>query len=276
VTLRFIISTLALALLGSAACPAQLDALDQEPWYSFHTVYSDNRSAIGVTREGTIRILPATRREETIHPNLGLTISIVIEDKLANGREIRRTIRRESLKASTPPTAEPTKLTITGETSAAARFELNLEQSDDEVLVKARLTDRGKLVSPDARFFLLVTVPSLYPWNSSGEKESRNFERKVADDRVDLVRSDGKKVRVKGGKGIDLESADASGPGLAGISMEFAAHRGRKILLKAAEGSTLHGSNPANSPLHEGFELRWAPDPAKDPEGKATLGIEVR
>jgi len=35
-------------------------------------------------------------------------------------------------------------------------------------------------------------------------------------------------------------------------------------------------ANDKTAPLHKGFAIRWLPDAAKDPDGKACLSFQVR
>ncbi len=187
-------------------------------------------------------------------------------------------VKTESLRSDQKPTAEFEKTIITGKITGDASFELIMEQDRGIVSLGGRLVGPGSLTNP-LRFTIRVGFTEPYPFDDvdfTDKKEAKAFEKKIKSDRIDLKWSDQKRVKLGFEDPIDAKSAEYNGPGIASAEIDISSYKGHKFIIAASEHSTMTLANEKKEPLYKGFSLSWSPDPAKDPEMKTRLSIQVK
>jgi len=257
-------------LLATPVLAGSLPSVGKQPWVAFYAGYKAKNFQFSVNSEGTGELTPYDKSGKPITGRNAIKFLAVVEETLPDGKLISKAVVKDGWEAVTPAAIDPEKITYRGTTSGNARFEVNIEFDGNEVRAGGKLLEKGELKNP--RFVLRVAVPNVYSY----DKDPAKLDAKAKDDRIDLVRTDGKKLQLESRKALDAETAEVSGPGITGAKIEMAGLRENRIEFEAGVGASFEMWNRGIAPLSEGFSLNWKADPAKDPEGKGRLVLEVK
>ncbi len=123
-----------------------------------------------------------------------------------------------------------------------------------------------------------VSMPLLVPCNrailmQASLASAPELEKKAKGDRVQMVRADGKKLKLKGLDMVDAGSEAMNGPGISEARIDLDGYDGAKIDLESEAAGVFQFWNGGERPLYKGFTMGWQPDPEKDPEGKARFTL---
>jgi hypothetical protein len=198
---------------------------------------------------------------------------------MPDGKTISRKFSPESLETTHAATVKPRDVTFRGKATGDIGFEVFVTEERGAIVLGGHLLNPTALKNP-ARFAIEVKIPNAVPEakpDSEGDKKAaKELEDAIKDDKVQLIWTDGKKARIAGDEAVEGSSKEVSGPGISAASIQFAAFKDRKIQTTASANSSMMLTNPSKRRLAEGFALLWSADPAKDPQGKARLTIEIR
>ena len=247
-----------------------LPMIGKQPWVAYHAAYQRKDFHFAVNAEGVGELLVYDDKGKPITGRNAIKFLAVVEETLPDGKVVPKSATKDGWEAVTPAAIDPEKISFRGTSSGDAKFEVNFEFDGDEIRAGGKLLENGKLKNP--RFVLRVAVPNVYSYDKDAEK----LEAKTKDDRVDLVRTDGKKLKLGVRKALDGETAEVTGPGIAQARIEMAGLREHRFEFEAGPGASFELWNRGIIPLSEGFSLNWKPDAAKDPEGKARLTLVVK
>lgn len=264
-------------LTGLQPLPAQLPSLNEQPWIGHFAGYEGRRFDFGITSHGKMTLLTKDDKDKASSIFIAVQVELVVEEIYPDGRVSARTVREETLTSTDQPTANFEKTVIKGQVTGEAAFELYAEQNRGSISVGGRITDPGTLTKNPIRLALRTRFPTAYRNTpKTGKQDEKAFLKRIKDDRIDLKWTDGKRKKQSFDEVVDASSPELNGPGIVSAEIEISAYRDRKFEIEASENSvmTLFNSKPAQ--LHEGFTIRWLPDPEKDPEGKARLTITVK
>lgn len=275
-----LLASVTLATLGSLPATAQLPSLNEQPWLGHHTAFSSNKFRFGVTSDGKIKLTPMLGKDKPIGIKMEIEIEVLIESTNPNGRSIARKIIPATLASPQAPNADFEKTTITGKVTGDASFELTLEQKRDVISIGGRITDPGKLTGP-LNFSIRCDIPDpYYSAKQRADKDKRKaenaFERTIKGDRISLTLADKSRKKLKLDDKIGNSNPDLDKPGITEAEVEISSYKGRKFIFSTTPETPMKLWNPAQRPLHEGFSILWSPDPAKNPDGKARLSIDVK
>lgn len=248
----------------------ELPQLTVKPWIGSYSGYEHRSFHFVVGNDGECLLTPMGGKKTLMSGRLGIRIQPVVEDVLTDGRVVAKRPANDGWEAVTPAAADPEKVGYRGTVAGGARFEVMIEFDGDQIRAGGRLLAKGKLENP--RFVLRIQVPDVY--YSDSKIESRKIKAKR--DRVDLLRMDGKKLKLDLLTPLDAESEEFSGPGVAEARLDLAGYRGHRFHFDAGDGAAFEIWNKGELALIEGFHLAWKPDPAKDPDGKARMILRVR
>lgn len=288
------LAALALGLLLPALPPqalALLPLLKDPNWLEYHAVYDDKHFRFDINAKGELHITP--KRGSTGKPvswKLALKLDYGIEETRADGSKLLRRIERDSISSASRPNNAFTGTTLRGTTQGGAKLELDIAQERGVMSLGGRITDHGNLNPANTRVVIRVRVPDAHSDSASGgeskpddgeERDKRDerrkqrereekFEKKIDDDRLDLVRPDGTKLKLEFGDPIEAASADLNAGGFQSAEFRIATYTERRFRVSAPAGSALTLWNSRNAPLHEGFTIEWSG------HGKAPLQLEVR
>jgi len=263
-------SLCALLLLGAPVLAEPLPTTGKSPWVAYYAGYQRKDFHFTINSEGTAELLVYDAKGKPISTRNSIKFLAMVEETSADGKVVQKPAVRDGWEAVTPAAIDPAKIIIRGTSSGESRFEVNFEFDGDEIRAGGKLLDKGKLKNP--RFVLRVAVPNVYSY----DKDPAKLDKKAAEDRIDLARTDGKKLKLGSRTALDAESAEVSGPGLSEARIEMAGLPGHRFEFAAGTGASFQLWNKEAGPLSEGFSLLWKPDPAKDPEGKGRLVLKVR
>jgi hypothetical protein len=263
---------------GIGTATAELPALNKQPWLGYFVVVDNNRLQFGILSDGKASLRVTGKKDEPVSQKLGVKLSFVVEETLPDGKVIIKTLIPESLESSQPATDKPKNVTFRGKVKGDAVFEVSIDEDRGKVFLGGRLIDRGTLTVNPTRFSIQLKFPDAYPndKNTGSKKEMDKFEEKISKDRVQLTLVGGKRVKLPNDKPVDTGSKEINGPGIDLAEIEFSSYKGKKMELDASGNSMMTLTNSKIEPLHGGFTVIWAADPAKDPEGKARLTIDVK
>lgn len=259
-----------LLLLVTPLLAGPLPTTGKQPWVASYAAYQRRDFHFTVNAEGVGELLVYDDKGKPITSRNAIKFLAVVEETTPDGKVVQKPATKDGWEAVTPAAVDPAKVIFRGTSSGESRFEVNFEFDGDKIRAGGKLLDQGKLKNP--RFILRVAVPNVYSYDKDAEK----LEAKAEDDRIDLVRSDGKKLKLESRKALDAETADVTGPGVTEARIEMAGLRNHRLEFEAGTGAAFELWNRGIIPLSEGFSLHWKPDPAKDPEGKARLTLEVK
>ena len=260
---------------------AQLPAMDKAPWLGYFAAHEGRPFKFGVTSRGEIKLTPLNNKGVEFGPHMALPILIGIEEIQPDGKTDMKPIRVDTLKSGQTPTDKLERIVLQGKVSAEASFEAVIEQKSGVISIGGRMLDKGQFKKNPVRFAVRVKVPNNYPWTTeerwkSDPKKVAAFLKKIESDSIELNRSDKKRVTWTLEKPVDAASGDLTGPGVSRIELRMQSFGDNKLLFNASENSVMTISNTPNSPLYQGFTLTWIPDPEKDKDGKARLGLTVK
>jgi hypothetical protein len=262
---------LLLSASGFQPASAELPMINQTPWLGHFAVFANKRFQFAVTAQGKITLIPIGDNDKPVANSLEIPVEISVEEIRPDGK-----ITVKTLESAQPANRKFENAVLRGKVTGEASFELTLEQARGVISLGGRLLDPGTLTKNPLRFSILIKFPSAYRSDNRRDKrEQKAFEKKTGDDRLDLTWIDGKRKKQAFTEKVDASSKALGGPGIAAAEVEISSYKGRKFEFIASRNSTLALANE-KGPLHEGFEIRWLPDPAKDPQGKARLSLEVR
>ncbi len=255
---------------------AQLPSLDVRNWVGHFLALEFRDFQFALTTHGEGKIIPFGRTGKPVGRSIQPSVSFFIEETLPDGRVVARKIQPESLESASEAATALEAVTLLGEATGGARFEVYLEADRDVISIGGRVTDPGTLNPEDLRFTVRVSFPSAYRSYSKAKQEERTFQRRVKGDRLVLQWADGKRARHGTAEPVRLAEGALDGPGIAEMKLSVDAYQERVFVLAATEGSAIKLWNRGERPLHAGFSANWQPDPAADPEGKARLVFTVK
>ncbi|MCX6876211.1 MAG: hypothetical protein NTW21_20755 [Verrucomicrobia bacterium] len=262
---------------GIAPAPAALPSLDVNPWFGHFLAYENKKFTFGLDSSAVGKLTPLGKSGKPIGKTHLLPVTLVIEEVLPNGRTVTRKIQPDTLETKDPATAVPGKVSFRGKITGGASFEVHLEVERGVVSIGGRLLDRGTLTKNPLRFSVRATVPSAYDKvPMSGTKAAKAFGKVLKDDRLAILRTDGKRMNLTGADKLAPEPKQINGPGLAELKVEVSAYQGKVIEFSATPNSRMELSSRLEQPVHDGFAITWYPDPVKDPEGKSRLKFAVK
>lgn len=263
-------------LAGVLPLSAQLPTLSERDQLGYF-IFARNKSfQFGVASDGktTIKVTDG-RGASTI--KLTIDVDFQVTETMPDGKKINRKINPKSLESAQAATDKPKNVVIKGKVTGDIEFEASVSEERGTIILGGHLLDATTLKN-STQFSIAVKIPNSLTGTKTAatKKEVKALKDKLKGDKMQLIWTDGKKVKIPANKAIEGASKDVSGPGSKVAVIEISAFKDRKIQLTASPNSAMMVSNPSTQTLAEGFSLNWTADTAKDPEGKARLAIEVR
>lgn len=273
----------ALGLLGIAGVfpvSAQLPSLNDKDHLGYF-VAADRRSfQFRIESNGRAVLNVMDAKGQPLNKDYAIPVTFNVEETLPDGKTISRRLNAESLQSEQEATTKPKDLTIKGTATGDIEFEVSVTEDRGAIILGGRLLNPAGLKNP-TRFSIDVGIPKAVPKPKKDDeqdekKAAKEQKERIKGDKVQLLWTDGKKARITSDQEVEGSSKEVSGPGITTASIEFAVFDDRKITVTASPNSSMRLSNKAKQSLSEGFTLSWSADPAKDPEGKARIALEVR
>lgn len=263
--------------IGFRRASAELPILKKQPWIGYFSVFENRHYQFSVDTNGVAALTLMNPKGEPMGVATKIMISFVVEEILPNGEGQIKKTKKGSLESTDPATDKLEKTTLRGNVTGGAAYEVTIEQDRGIISIGGRITDAGALTKNPLRFTVRVKIPNVY---AEVEKEGRvaqkAFEKRIKDDRMVLKWTDGKQLKQAFSDRVDMTSKEINGPGIASAEVEMNYYNGKRFLFRAAESSAITLWNDASAPLYEGFTLNWVADPAKDPDGKSRLSLQVK
>ncbi|RPJ33804.1 MAG: hypothetical protein EHM17_08955 [Verrucomicrobiaceae bacterium] len=261
---------------------AQLPPLAREPWLGYFAVYEGSRYQFAVSSNGEMQLAPIISGKP-VSSGTVIKLTPTVSEILSSGKSVTKKLIPDSLETPDAATTKLEKAVFRGKVTGGAAFEVTLEQNRGIIFIGGRILDPGEIKNP-LRFSISTKIPNLYPNDRVDRKadarQQRKDEKELADkmrsDRLTLKSADDNRFRQNLSDKADPASEPWCGPGIAELELDSEAYKGRKVRFTASPGTLLKVACDASSPLYQGFSIEWAPDAAKDPEGKARLAVQAR
>lgn len=272
-----LVTSLLLAASGFDAATAELPSLGVQPWFGYYAVFSNKKIQFTFNTLGEIKILPILEKGPPLGDNFRIPINILLEQVQSNGTATPMTIAQDSWNAKQPATDKLEKAVITGKTKDGVSFELELEQTRGIILIGGHVVDSGTIPKNSIRMSAQFKVPFFYRQEKPLEgKEEKAFQKKIANDHLELKTVDGKHRKQPFASEADASSKSFNEPAITDVRFEVpSVYAARKLDFTASPNTSFVFSNEKTQ-LWKGFTMTWVQDPLKDPEGKARLAIEAK
>jgi hypothetical protein len=266
-----------MGLAGILPVSAELPGLEKE-WLGYFVGFQNKKFQFSITSQGKAAIRVLGKKGEPVNKKLTIPVEFVVEEIMPGGKTSVKQFKPETLESAQPATEKPDKVVIQGKVTGDAAFEVFVSEVNGVISLGGRLLDRGALIKNPVRFSIRLKFPDAYATTkaSGDKKEEKALKDKMRSDRLQLTWTDGKIVKQATDKAVDAGSKEINGPGIAAMQVEFGSYDERKFEFAASENSSMTLSGGPAAPLHDGFTVTWVADPAKDPNGKARLSLEVR
>jgi hypothetical protein len=260
---------------------AQLPFIEKQPWLGYFAAYEGRRFTVGITAHGEIKLTPLNDKGEPFGPNMNFPFLIGIEEVPAGGKIEMKVIKQETLKSVQLPTDKLERVVIQGQVSADAVFEAVIEQKGGTISIGGRVLNQGQFKKNPIRFAVRARIPNIYPWTAdtawkNDTTKTEAFLKKAAGDRLEMTRTDGKRITRTFEKPVDAASEEVTGPGIARMEIRMHGLANRQFLFNSSENSVMSLTNQPTAPLYEGFTIHWTPDLDKDKDGTARFSFLVK
>lgn len=265
---------LLLSVLSLASLPLRAGDLPQmtkQPWLGKYIGYEQRGFQFTIANSGEGGLLPMGDKGKPMGHSNTIRFQPLIEETLPDGRKVGRVGAKGGWEAVTPAGADPETAVYRGTVAGGARFEVTFEFDGAEIRGGGKVLEKGTLTNPLA-FVLRIHFPDVYYFEKDGSKK----KAKAKKDRVDLLRVDGKKLKLDLVTPLDAESEEFSGPGVAQARVDLEGYKGKRFDLEAGDNARFQFWNKAEGELLEGFTFGWSSDAAKDPDGKGRFTLKVR
>ncbi len=266
--------TLVACSIGILPASAQLPSIEEKGWLGHFVGFENDDLRFGFTAMGAGIITPMGRSGPA-GKDRQVGLSFVVEEVMPDGKVVRKQLDSQSLKSEQAATKEPKNLVFTGSVTGGATFEGSIHEDRGILAVGGRMIDPGTLKNP-LRFGVRLDFGAPYRYVKAEDRESRVFERRIKDDEIRVVWTDGKRVKQAAAEPVDASSPALNGPGIARLEYEADAFQGKKFLFDASENSRIVLENRPETPLMDGFTATWYPDPATDLEAAARLRFQLK
>ena len=258
-------------LLPPVLSAGELPQLQEKEWVGNYAGYERRSFEFRISGRGDGLLLPMGDKGKLASDRIGIKVLPLIEEVMPDGKIVAKMPTADGWEAVTPATVNPEKLVFRGTAAGEARFEVTFEFDGDEIRAGGKVLEKGKLTNP-LRFVLRFQFPDAYPYDTDPAKRAVKAKK----DRVDLLRTDGKKLKLDLLTPLDAEAEKFGGPGVSQARVEIDAYKGHRFDFNAGPNASFEFWNKGDPALVEGFTLGWKPDPAKDPDGKSRVVFEVR
>ncbi len=267
-----------IGLAGILPAAAELPQLSETKWLGHFVGFQNRRLQFSVTTAGKAAVRVIGDRGDPVGRRLTIPVEFLVEETLPNGKKRKLSIQPETLESAQPATDKPRQLVFKGKVKGGAVFEVFIHEERGLLSLGGRLLETGAVAKNPLRFSIRARIPDAYPPEKNGadKKRMEALEKRIRKDRMLLKWTDGKKVKLAVEDPVDVGSKEINGPGIASLQVELSPYAEKCLEFTASQNSAITLSNSRVAPVHEGFSITWTADPAKDPEGRARLNLEVR
>ena len=273
-TLRRLFFTTGLAVLSvTSPLHAELPSLSETEWINYFVGFQNRKIRFGITGKGRGSLQIIGKKGQPLSKRLAMPVDFLVEETRPDGTKALLPFLPTTLESSKPAFNEIKDLTFRGKVKGDAEAEIFLTEEHGALSFGARILSSGTVKNP-LRCVIVVKMPSAYASTTkTGDKKAEKaFADKIKNDRVIVTTADGKRVKYKTDEALTKPMEDP----LSAVESEFDSYEGHKVLFVASPNSALKVTVPPANPLNHGFQIQWTPDPAKDPDGKARLRVEVK
>ncbi len=252
--------------------------MNDEKWLGLFLGFENKNLRFQFDSKGESQIKLYKKKGEFHREDLTISIDYQIEELMPDGKLVSKKIMADSLESSQPATTKPKDVIIKGKVTGDAAFEIFVTEDRGTISLGGRVTDHGRLTKNPLRFSIQVNFPNAYPDSHSitDDKKLKEFENDISKDRLQLIFTDGKRLRTKTSETIDPNSKEIREAQISAAQLEYASYKGHKFSIAALPNSSMVLKTTPMKPLFAGLKFTWTADPVKDPEGKSRFTFDVK
>ena len=260
-------------LLAGPAAHAQLPTMSKPPWLGYFAVHEQRNFHFKIDAKGTGTLVTFYKPGMPVSQKIQPSIEIFIEEKMPDGKFMKRVVQEASLTSTQAPTERMGKLTLKGKTAGDAAFEVTVEAQSSRIRYGGVITDKGTLTANPIRLGVDLKFPLAY---KAEDRDREDIIKQMKEDKLKVSRADGKKFKLAADKPLSEPPNEVADKDLSLVDVEIGAWKGTTFECSAAARSTLRLIAPGQEELLRGFSVRWLSDPEKDPKGESRFEIEVK
>jgi hypothetical protein len=263
---------------GILPLTAELPGLGEKKWLGHFIGFENKKFEYGFTVMGKSSIKVTGAKGQRLSPKLAILVDFSVEETMPSGKISAKAILPVTLMSAQPAGNDPKNVVIRGKVKGGAEYEVTLHEDHGLMSVGGRLLDQGSLGKNPLRFVIRMTIPKAYPYlkKTRDSKQEKAFCDKIKNDRVVLIRPDGKRTKLETDRVTDTTTQEFKSSEITAAEIKFSPYADKELRCSASVNSSLILTNKGALPLHDGFTLTWTADLAKDPEGKARLNFQVK
>lgn len=268
----FLASGLALAA-GISPLQAELPSLSDTEWITYFVGFQNRKLRFGITGKGHGILQIIGKKGQPLSQRLSMPVDFMVEETRPDGTKALLPLLPDTLESAKPAAKEIKDLTFRGKVKGDAEVEIFLTEERGGLSFGGRILSPGIVKNP-LRCVIVVKIPDAYhDAKKTGDKKiEKAFADKIKNDRVTVTTAAGKRMKYDTDKAPTKPMEDA----LSAVETEFGSYEDQKVVAAAGANSSLKLVAPPASPLNGGFQIQWSADPAKDPDGKSRLRVEVK
>lgn len=267
-----------ISLAGLSPVQAQLPSLNEKKWLGYFVGVETKKAEFGIASDGKSAIKPFNKKGTLVGAKNFIDINFVIEETKPDGKIVAKPLVPESLASENLASNKPKDMKFTGKVAGDATFEVHVSEERGAMVLGGRVTDKGTLTNP-LRLAIRVKFPNAYlteKFDEANKQKMKAFENKTENDLLQLIFSDGKRLKIPSSKPPEEALKTANEKGISAAQFECEGYPNLKFSLAAQPNSALKIIYDETKPLNDGFTLSWSADPEKDPEGKSRFNIELK
>jgi hypothetical protein len=257
---------------------AELPIMSDQKWLGYFLGFENKNFRYEIDVKGRTQIKLFGKKGKLLGEDATISINFQVEEIMPDGKFVSKKIMADSLESSQPATNKPKDVVIKGKVTGDAAFEIFVTENRGTISLGGRVTDRGRLTKNPLRFSIKVNFPNAYPESHSitDDKKLKEFENDISKDRLQLLLTDGKRLRKETSETIDSTSKEIRGVQISTAQLEYSSYEGHKFLITALPNSSMVLETTPMKPLFAGLKFTWTADPVKDPEGKSRFTFDVK
>ena len=264
---------------GISSVSAELESLEEKPWYGYFAGYQGKKADFGLDTDGEAIIIPLKKdakgkdAERQMTTQYYLKLAYQVEETLPDGKTVVKKFDVDSIESASKPTAKPGNIMFKGKLDGSdATFEGYFEVSRGMVLVGGRVVDKGTITNP-LKFSVKIVVPSAY--KNAKKDDEKAFKKRLAEDKIEVKLLDGKKAKADAFIPFEPKAPEFSGTGVNQVEFSVDELGGSAYTFTASPGSKIALSNTNGQPFYDGLTIYWESDPTAD-ASKTRLAIDVK
>lgn len=268
-------------LLGVLPASAELPMVRDGQWLGYFAVAREKTYQLTVSAVDLSIVVQPVNKIGDLIEGVPVTITFGISQTLPDGNSMTHALRLDTLETSSPATEDLQRVSFQCKTAGDAIIEVSMEKAKGAIMIEGRVVESGTLPKESLKPVILMNSPSIYGVETQKKSEwtrdeTKNFEKKIAKDRIRLKWLDGTSKKLESSDVLNADIRKTIGGGIVSAEIGFSNWQERSLYAVTGGECSMSITQTGPSLLHEGFNIRCAPDSLKTPERKVWLNILMK